>query len=164
MHKQIVFGVVFPADVLNHSRRHRHCGHARGADERIDFTVRKFAHKFSEQNAARRSHSKSKHAEEKNFNRVQRKEIRREGFRTHDYSEQYRNYVDKLVACRFDKSRNDARFLEQIAEHQHSEQRQCRRKHYADNARNDNGKHNLFLFGYGTKLFHADFAFLFGGK
>ena len=117
--------------------------------------------KFSEQYAACRAHREREHAEEQYFQSFKSQEVRRERFCPDDDAKQNRNDVYKFVACGFNKARHNAGFLEQVSEHQHSEKRQCAGKHDTDDTRNDDREHYFFLFRHGTKLFHADFAFLF---
>lgn len=58
-----LFWVLFSADVLRNASRHRNSGNTRRADKRIDFTFGNFAHKFTEENATRRTERESENAD-----------------------------------------------------------------------------------------------------
>ena len=52
VHKQIVSGFCAQAFQVGHPRRHRHCGNAGRADERIDLALAELAHQLAYQQTA----------------------------------------------------------------------------------------------------------------
>ena len=121
-------------------------------------------HQLTEQHACGRTERKRDQAEGNNLKRIRIQESFCACSRSHGGSQQNNNGIHQRVGSRIGQLSHNAGFSEQVAQHQHTDQRSRSRKNQGYNNRYDDGEQNLFQLGNRTKLFHFNLPLLFRGK
>ena len=121
-------------------------------------------HQLPQQDTSHCTKGKGHKTEHNNLQRIHvQKRLCRCG-RADTGSEENDNDVHHCVRRGFRQLADNSALAEQVAEHQHADQRSRRRKKHADNNRDNNREKNLFQLGDRTELFHLDLSVLFRRK
>ena len=97
MHEQEVARILFLADDLRYTSRHRNGGNTGGADERIDLILKEDVHELCEQNAACGAETECNNAEDENLKRLRIEEVCSGSCCTDGGAEEDRNDVHALL-------------------------------------------------------------------
>ena len=160
MHKQEVGRVIALADLLRDTRRHRNGGNARGANQRVHLAAGELIHQLSKEHAEGRTDHKGGQAKQDDEYRIPAEEHLSSCRGADRNAEENRDDVHQLVLGRFEYSVHDPAFPEDVAEHEHADQRRRVRQEERDENRNDNREQDFLQLGNGTQLLHDDAALL----
>ena len=164
MHQQEVARVLRLTNLLGDTRGHRHGGNARRADQRIDLAAGELAHQVAQQNAAGRTAAERKHAHRDDLEGLRLQEglgLRRRADR---HAQEDGDDVHQFVLRGLGEALRHAGFLEQVAQHQRTDQRRGARQHQGDQHGHDDREDDLLGLGDGAELTHDDLAILLAGQ
>ena len=164
MHKQVVTLVILQTYGIGNTRRHRHSGHARRADKRIDFALGNYKHQLAYKQTADSGKHKSAETEHYNQKRLCCKERSADSSRADRYTEEQRNDIDKRVLRGIGESFGNAALLEEVTEHKASQKRSDGRQKQRNYNRDQNGENYLFALADLTSSRHNGHTLLFGCK
>ena len=162
MHEQEVCRVGLLAFDLRNARGHWDCGNAGRADQRVDLAARQLAHDLAEQQAADRGEHERDQAEDDDLDRLHGQELLRDRLTPDRQAEEDGDDIAQRVLCRVGQTIGHAAFAEQVAQHQHADQRRRIRNEQDNHGRYRDGEHDLLGLGHRTELLHLDLALLFG--
>ena len=164
MHQHVRAGEFLLDDLLADARRHRNGGDARSADNRVDFAAGHDLHDLAKDDAARRAEYEGDEAEEDDLNRGDREERVRVHRTADGDSEEYRRSVEDFVLRGLREALSASALAEQVAEHQHTDKGNGRRKDEAAGDRRDYREEDALGARDGAELLHLDAAVLLRRK
>ena len=163
MHQQEVGGVLLLSHHLGHTGRHRHGGHAGRADQRIDLATSQNIHQIAQQQAASSGQQESRQTQSDNGQGLNSQEAAGRSLKAHGQAQRNRHDIDQSVLSGIRQTLRDTTLTEQVAQHEHTNQR-CSigdQQHYEDG--HGNGEDDLLSFGDHTQLTHLDLTHFLSG-
>ena len=164
MHQQEVGGVLLLAHHLGHTGGHGDGGHAGGADEGIHLASGGKVHHVAENHAAGGGQAEGEQAQEDDLQGILGKEAVVGGLEANRQAQSDGNDVHQGVLGGVGQTVAHAALPEQVAQHEHADQRSGVGHQQNHEDCNQNGENDLFRFGDRTELRHLDLAHLFGGE
>ena len=164
MHEQEVGGILLLTDLLRDASRHRNGGNAGGTDQRIDLAACHLVHDLAEEHAEGGTHAERDQTEKDDLERLEPEEVGAGGGSADSGAEEDGDDIHQFILRRLGDTLDHAALLEEVAEHEHTDQRSRVGKQNGDHDDNDDREHDLFQLGHRTELFHNDGALLLGGE
>ena len=164
MHQQEVAGIGLLAHLLADPGRHRHGGHAGGADEGIDLLLQEQVHELGQQHAACGAEAEGHHAHAHNGQGLGAEEGGAGGGRTHADAQEDGDDVHQLVLHGLAEAVQHAALLGQVAEHQAGDQRRGGGHQQGHKHRDHNGEQDLLPLADLPQGLHDDLPLLLSGQ
>ena len=164
MHQQEVAGILLLADLLGHAGRHRHGGHACGANQRVDLAAGEDVHQLGQQHAACGAKAEGDDAEDDDVDGLHGQEGGALGGRADRQAQEDGHDVAQLVLGGLVDALHDAADAHQVAQHQHAHQGGRVGQQQRHDDRHRDGEDDRLGLGDLAQLAHADGALLVGGQ
>ena len=161
VHEKEVAAVRLLADVMRHAGSHRHGGNAGGADERVNRVLAPAGHQVHELGAekpADRGHGEGNDAEEDDLERLSLQEALALHGETHGHAEENGRDVHQLILSAIHKTLRHLTLAQEVAEHQHAEERCCIRAQQNGDQGDDEAEEELLPLGDLAQTLHLNLA------
>ena len=164
MHEQEVGGVLLLAHVLSHTSGHRYGGHAGRTDEGVDLALGDNIHHVAQNQTARCGQQERGQAQDDDAASLEGQEALAHCLEAYGQAQGNGHDVDQRVLRGVGQTLGHAALTEQVAQHQHTNQRSRvgNQQHY-ENGHGD-GEDDLLRLGHDAKLAHLYLAGLLGGE
>ena len=123
MHQQVIARIFFPANVFRYSGGHRDRRYPGRADQRIDLSAGQFIHDLCRQQTADRAEAEGEQTERNDGQRINRQHGRTDRLTSDRNAEKDRDRIHQPVLRLRGKPIDDTALAHQVAEHEHTEQR-----------------------------------------
>ena len=164
MHQQEVGGVGLSSLCLGHTGGHGDSGNTRRADEGIDFAPGDEAEEFSQQHAASGGEAEGHKAQGDDPQGLGPQEHQAVGGGAHSGAQHDGDDVAEGVLGGVREALHTTGLPEQVAQHQHTDERSHRGQHQHAEDGDHNGEDNLFGLAHLPQLVHLNLPLLLGGK
>ena len=161
VHQQEIGGVVFPPLVLRHTGGHGNGGNARRADQGIDLALGHDVQDLADQYAAGGGEHEGHQAQHHDLDGLPLDEIHAVGRRADAHAQHDGDDVHQRVLRRVGEPVHHAGFPEQVAQHQHAQQRHHGGQQEGHQHQHHHREDDLFRFGYFSELGHFDLTLFF---